>query len=369
MLQSARGQTTLADAVMTLLEVLDSETKLDGYSKVATELERKTREMMDRNQSAPALIALSSLARHANESNDYPAWQRLRAKAALEAIGIEHIVQFVGQIIRIATPQQAETATELLIFLGEAAAPMLTQLMAEPLLPGADTAVAEALVRLGDRAVPELCRTLSSTYSQVGQSIVRVLSRINTPKALEGLGKALVARDILVRLAAVQALGRTEPTAAARMLLPALNDHNISIRRAAIAALGDLRCADAVPELARMALIAPGPMSHDVGDQIEAVAALGKIGGGAAISALARVLKLRSWFRAARLDDIRCTAAASLKRIGTAECLDVIAGHTRDRRRAVRAACAAIFEEQQISLPAAHAASGPSSPPPTTVSG
>lgn len=353
MLQSARGQTTLGDTVATLLEILDKENKLDGYSKVATELERKTKELMDRNQRGPALHALAHFARHANEGNGYPAWQRLRARAALEAIGTGQILQFVGQVIRTAAPEQAETATELLIFLGEAAAPMLTQLMAEPLAPGADTAVAEALVRLGDTAVPELCRTLQTRYTQVGQAVVRVLSRIATPAALKGLGKALSARDMLVRLAAVQALGKTNSPEAAPALLPALTDHNPSIRRAAIAALGDLKSVEAVPELARLALRSLGLFARVAGDQLEAVCSLGKIGGGQAIQALSRTLKRRTLFAAARMDEIRLAAAAALKRIGTPECLDVLAGYTNDRRPAVRAACLQMFEELQAHRPKA----------------
>ena len=351
MLQSARGHTALADTVATLLEILDKETKLDGYSKVATELERKTHELMDRNQRAAALHALAALARHANETNDFPAWQRLRARAALQAIGTDAILSFVAQMIRTATPEQAETATQLLIFLGERAAPMLIQLMAEPLMPGADTAVAEALVRLGDLAVPELCRTLHSGYSQVGQAVVRVLSRIGTPAALEGLGKALQARDVLVRLAAVQALGKTNAPEAARLLLPGLTDHNPSIRRAAIAAIGDLRSTQAVPELSRLALAHPGLFARCVGDQFEAICSLGKIGGGQAIQTLSRVLKRRSLFGAAKTDEIRLAAAAALKRIGTPECLDVLAGHTKDKRPAVRSACLEMFEGLQTGQP------------------
>jgi HEAT repeat protein len=353
LLQSARGQTTLADAVTTLLEVLDKETKLDGYSKVATELERKTRELMDRNQRAAALCALASLARHANESGDYPAWQRLRARAALEAIGTDAILHFAGQMIRAATPDQAETATDLLVFLGEAAAPMLTQLIAEPLMPGADTAVMEALVRLRDQAVPELCRALHGGYTQTGQAVVRVLSRIATPRALEGLGKALGARDVLVRLTAVQALGKTNSPGAARLLLPGVTDHNPSIRRAAIAALGDLRSAEAVPELSRVATAGSAVLGRAVGDQLEAICALGKIAGGQAIQTLTRVLRRRPWFGAARADETRLAAAAALKRIGTPECLDVLASHIKDKRPAVRAACQEMFEEMQADRPRA----------------
>jgi hypothetical protein len=347
MLQSARGNTTLADAVATLLEILEKENKLDGYSKVATELERKTRELMDRGQRSGALAALANFARHADEANGYPAWQRLRARAALEAVGTDTILQFVGQVIRTATPEQAEAATELLIFLGGVAAPMLTQLMSEPLAAGADKAVEEALVKLGDTAVPELSRTLQSGYTQVGQAVVRVLSRIATSPALKGLSKALGARDVLVRLAAVQALGKTGSQEAAKLLLPGLGDHNPSIRRAAIAALGDLKCAEAVPELSRIALRSPGPFRQVSGDQFECICSLGKIGGGQAIQALSRALRQRALFGAAKLDEIRLAAAAALKRIGTAECLDVLAGHVNDRRPAVRSACVQMFEELQ----------------------
>lgn len=353
MLQSARGSTTLADAVAALLEILDKENKLDGYSKVATELERKTRELIDRGQRGPALHALAYFARHTNEANSYPAWQRLRAKAALEAIGSDAILKFVSQIIRSATPEQAETATELLIFLGEAAAPMLTQLMAEPLEPGAEASVAAALVRLGDMAVPELCRTLQSGYTQVGQAVVRVLSRIATPAALKGLGRALGTRDVLVRLAAVQALGKTSAPEAVEVLLSALSDGYPSIRRAAIAALGDLKNVDAVPHLARLALRAPGLFGRTPGDQVEAACSLGKIGGGQAIQTLAAALKMKSLFAAGKVDDIRLAAAAALKRIGTPECLDLLASHTNDRRPAVRAACLQMFEELQANQPKA----------------
>jgi HEAT repeat protein len=207
--------------------------------------------------------------------------------------------------------------------------------------------VEAALVRLGEVAVPELCRALNTGYMQVGQAVVRVLPRIGTPAALKGLGKALSARDALVRLAAVQALGKTDSSEAARLLLPALSDRNPSIKRAAIAALGDLKSVHAVPELARIALRSPGAFQRPVGDQLEAICALGKIGGGQAIQTLSQGLKRRGLFGAAKLDEIRLAAAAALKRIGTPECLDVLASHTNDRRPAVRSACLQMFDELQ----------------------
>jgi HEAT repeat protein len=344
--QSAKAQAIAADAAAVLLEVLDKEEKLDGYSKVATELERKAVWLMEHGHRAPALGILSTFAAHADDKKGYPAWQRLRAASALQAIGTGAVLQFAAQAVRTGSADQIQVAGDLLAHLGTDAVPTIVDLLGEPLPPGCDSVLAEVLVRMGNGPVPSLAKALQAGYSQAALAIVTVLARLGTGAALQALGRGLDSRDALVRLAVVQNLGKSSHEQAVPLLLPALEDGNASIRRAAIAALGELRSPAGVPALTRIATkwnlsvrLAP--------ERMEAMAALGKIGGGQAIEALGRVLKRRTLWQRKRNEEMRLCALNALKQIGTAECLDLLASFTRDKEPGLRSACLQVFEELQ----------------------
>jgi len=344
--QSAKPQAIASDAAAVMLEVLDKEEKLDGYSKVATELERKATWLMEHGHRAPALSILTAFATHADDQKGYPAWQRLRAASALQAIGSNTILEFASQVLRSAAPDQIQVAADLLAHLGSEAAPTIVELLGEPLPPGCEAALSEVLVGMANSAVAPMAKAVQAGYSQAALAIVKVLARIGTTDSLKALGKGLASRDALVRLAVVQNLGKSSHEQAVELLLPALEDSNASIRRAAIGALGELRNAAGVAPLTRIAT-KRSLSGRVVPERMEAMAALGKIGGGQAIEALGKVLKRRTLFQRKRNEEMRLCALNALRQIGTAECLDLLASFTRDKEPGLRTACLQVFEELQ----------------------
>lgn len=322
-----------ANVTWVLLELLEREQKLDLYSKIATELERLARELVEHDQVPPALALLGVLSTHAQESSGFPAWQRLRASGALQAIGGPAIMEFVCRVFRTGTPEQVKTAAEIVRSQGRQALVPLINLLAEPLSAAAENALMEVLVRFGSDAVTELARSLQSGYSQAGICIVKVLSEIGSDDALRALAKGLESRDVLVRLAVVQALGKKSSDFSATLLVPALRDANPSVRRAAANALGELRNPLAVPQLAKAATSFSWNYA-DAPERMEVLTALGKIGDDAAVAALAKVYTGRRLLGRRRYEELRQCAARALERVGSPEAISILAGRNGHRRPA-----------------------------------
>ena len=306
-----------------LLELLEREHKLDTYSKIATELERLAKLLIENGQDLPALHLLSTLTLHSQEASGHPAWQRLRSSGALQAIGNSLIIDFVCRVFRAGHADQVKIAAEIVRGQGRSAVPPLIGLLAEPLSAAAENAVMEVLVKLSNEAVPELARSLQSGYSQAGICVVKALSEIGTEEALRALGKGLQSKDVLVRLAVVQALGKRSGDFSVSLLVLALEDGNASVRRAAANALGELRSSLAVAALAKLAT-AFSWWGADLAERMEVITALGKVADDAAIAALGKVLRGRRLLGGSRQRQLRECARLVLQQIGTPSALQVL---------------------------------------------
>jgi len=296
-----------------LLELLEKEQKLETYSKLATELERLAKVLLEQGHCAPALHLLLVLTNHANEQMGYPAWQRLRAAGALQAIGPGTIMDFLCTVFKAGNREHVKAAAEIARGQGKQAVPSLIGLLAQPLASSVEHALVEVLVKCGNSAVPELAQCLQSRYSQAGMCIVTILSEIGTDDALKALAKGLESKDVLVRLAVVQSLGKKANDFAASLLIPALRDPNPAVRRAAANALGELRNPLAVPALARIVTAFSWNYS-DLAERLEAVMALGKIGDEQALAVLTRVVKAKRLLGRQRYAELRRSARACLER-------------------------------------------------------
>lgn len=207
---------------------------------------------------------------------------REAAVAALTAIG-EPAVEPLGACLRDENLTVQESAAAILASIGDAR--VMEALVSA--LASADWVVrmhvAKALGRIGEaRAIPALMPLLQDKVKAVREEASGALARLG-PAAIPVLVDALTHEEWLVRLHAVESLGKTKSPEAVEPLLRLLfNDRDSSLREDAVRALGDIGHERAVDFLLT-ALKEPGlrPL---------VVEALGKIGDRRAVPALVAVV-------------------------------------------------------------------------------
>lgn len=208
---------------------------------------------------------------------------REAAVAALTAIG-EPAIEPLGACLQDRNLTVQEYAAAILASIGDTR--VVDQLIAS--LPSADWIVrmhaVRALGRIGEaRAIPALMPLLQDKVKAVREEASGALARLG-PAAVPVLVEALIHQEWLVRLHAVESLGKTKSPEAVDPLLRLLfNDRDSSLREDAVRALGEIGDARAV-EFLLTALKEPGlrPLVVD---------ALGKIGDRRAVPALVAIVE------------------------------------------------------------------------------
>ena len=314
LMEGASGRAGCARAAAVLLEVARRETSPGGYSKLATELEEKARDFTE-SQPTLALQVVGMFSEHAADANQDLGWRRLRAKAALDAIGRKEIMKIAVGVLRHWSAEHGDTAANLLANLGEPGLSQLADLLMEGLPADSEEAACDAMVRAGRTAVEPLARALESGYASAGLPVVKALARIATPEALQALGRGLTSPDMLVRLGVVQCLGHSGREEAVPLAARALGDGNPSVRRAAITALGELKGQRSVELLSQIALM-KSLAAEAVAERKDAVSSLARIGTEEALQTIHAVMRRRSVFRRAAQRQIQDHAAAALNSLG-----------------------------------------------------
>ena len=201
-------------------------------------------------------------------------------------------------------------------------------------------AAVQALMAIGSPAVPTLGRCLNEGPLSVQEEAAKILAVIGDTRVAEPLVGALASSDWIVRMHAAKALGRLHHPAALPKLLPLLQDSVKAVREEATAtlvsfgdqavpmllqaladrawlvrlhaveALGRLRARDAVVPLVRILL-----HDRDAAVRADAAEALGEIGDPAAVDPLLAVLSDRP---------VRLAAVVALGNIRDGRCLPAL---------------------------------------------
>ena len=187
---------------------------------------------------------------------------------------------------------------EALVKIGEPAVPDLIDL-----LKLIKEAVAEALGKIGEPAVPYLIKALQDENFHVSSGAASALGKVGMP-AMPHLIKAIQDEYWLMRQGAVHALGEIGSREAVSHLMEALKDEDGRVCSAAASALKIIG-EPVVPDLVQALMDKDGSVRH------MAAVALGEIGPAAKISTLhlVRLLKDNPWY-------VQTVAAKALGRIG-----------------------------------------------------
>jgi HEAT repeat protein len=225
-----------------------------------------------------------------------------------------------------------------------------------------------ALTAIGEPSIPALGLCLSDPQLAVQEAASAVLASIADERVLAPLTAALINSDWIVRMHAAKALGRIQSSESVQPLLPLLQDKVKAVREeatAALAAIGDAAIPSlltalthvdwlvrlhAVEALGKMRLpAAVEPLlsllfnDHDAAIREDAVRALGLIGDGRAVDFLVTIMKEPG---------LRPLAVEALGRIGDRRAvpvlIKVVEGIDRPAESRVVAGCGDKWDEEMV---------------------
>jgi HEAT repeat protein len=235
-----------------------------------------------------------------------------------------------------------------------------------------------ALTAIGEHSVPVLGLCLSDPQLGVQEAASSVLASIADERVLAPLITSLVNRDWIVRMHAAKALGRIKDSSAIEPLIPLLQDKVKAVREeatVALAAIGDaalpsllealkhsewlvrLHAIEALGKMRSPAAVEPLLSAlfndHDQAVREDAVRALGQVGDGRAVEFLVTVMKEPG---------LRPLAVEALGHIGDPRAvpvlIQILQGVNRPEGSRVVAGCGDSWDEEMVTKGAAVRALG-----------
>lgn len=270
--------------------------------------------------------------------------RREHARQALSALTGEETVNFLADFLcsRGLDPKVRENLLRVLAFLRERATRHLMNRLADEDDAASRRTLAEALIRQGTTATHVLLEFLGDERWYVVRNTVAILGEIRDQKTAIYLTAHLQHPDMRVRREAIRALTRIGGASAIGILLQAVEGDDQDLRRQALLSLGAMKSPAAVPTLLKL-VMRHDPRFKHLEETKEAIKALGEIGSAEAIPALLAILRQRSFFRRAQLDEVRATAVLALGEIGSPDPLAALESAIDDRSKTVaRAAVQAV---------------------------
>jgi HEAT repeat protein len=197
--------------------------------------------------------------------------------------------------------------------------------------------------RLATGNPQEVLRLLRTHESEALPGIIELCGRLQLEPSAAGLGSVLEHDDPVLRLAAVDALGKVGTPGAMSQVERALGDKERSVRMAAVKLVADRGYKNAQRRVEEVVL-GRGIKNLDFGEKRAFFEAYGAVAGANGVKPMADMLLRRGLFRRGRNPEVRMCAALGLGRIGTPEAHDALKRVAKDRDRQVRNAVAAALK-------------------------
>lgn len=213
--------------------------------------------------------------------------------------------------------------------------------------------VAEALDRLVDQSPEHVTRLLVAEDPMLAAEAAEMVARLRIEGVTPALVRAAGRAEVAARRAAVAALGVLGGGRAAETVKEAMRDEEMLVRIAAVEALAELRPDDA--EQTILAVIQHRDFTgRDHVEQMAVLKALVGICGECAVAPLNQILNGRRWFGVRRPAPLRASAARSLALVGSPAAAAALARARRDRSPSVA---------QAVRLSLQHVEDGPGPEP------
>jgi HEAT repeat protein len=189
----------------------------------------------------------------------------------------------------------------------------------------------------------EVLRLLRSHESEALPGVIDLCGRLKLEPSVAGLGSVLEHGDPVIRLAAVEALGKVGTPGAMSQVERALGDEERTVRIAAVKLVADRGYKNAQRRVEEVVL-GRRVKNLDFGEKRAFFEAYGAVAGANGVKPLADMLVRRGLFGRSKNPEVRMCAALGLGRIGTPEARDALQRVAKDRDRQVRNAVAAALK-------------------------
>ncbi len=180
--------------------------------------------------------------------------------------------------------------------------------------------VIDALALLGEKDINALAKGLSDPRWYVVRNIIYIFRKIGDRRAVDFLIRAARHSDVRVRMEVIKAFGELGGQGVIQTIRDALDDPEQSVRTAAARALGQIK-SEAAKKIIMNRLTAKEFVDLDFNEKKEFFEVLSSWNESGVVEFLLRNLRVSSFFRKGRYDEIKACAAYSLGLMGCKEAL------------------------------------------------
>ena len=297
-----------------ILGMLKAETRENPFLQLAREVMDSAEELKRQGAFDALLPALGALLEIYNTGNR-TASQKEFIRYALEQIAGGSMTVYLLDKIEERAEENEIVLDGLCAAIGKSFAYPLIQRLCVVESLHARKAIALALTRVGEDALPALVSMLKDERWYVVRNMVTILGGISSPHSLKALQQAATHPETKVRKEVAKSLAKIASRDGENALVNMLADIDNEVVRQVIFSLGVLRSKSGVKPLLDI-LMASDAFLKELEIKKLAVAALGRIGDKQATEPLLNILATIGWLAPLRWMELKTAVAVALGQMG-----------------------------------------------------
>jgi len=313
----AEGQQDLQLSILgldILLGMLKAEKNDHQYLQLAREVIDAAEALKKQEAFESLLPALETLLdEYASELR--PVTQKEYVRYALEQIASGSMTTFLLDKIEERSAENEALLDRLCTTLGQTLAYPLIQRLCVVEALHARKAIAMALTRSGEAAIPALLAMLKDERWYVVRNMVTILGEIGSAEAVSALQMTARHPEPKVRKEVIKAFLKINTTAGENTLISLMNDDDGDVVKQAIHSLGAIRSRAGLRPLIDIVTTSDAFLK-ELSLKKHAILAIGRIGDRQATPILMDILETRGWLALGRWQELKITAATALGQLG-----------------------------------------------------
>jgi len=297
-----------------ILGMLKAETRENPFLQLAREVMESAEELKRQGAFDALLPVLGALLEIYNTENR-EASQKEFIRYALEQIASGSMTVYLLDKIEERAVENETVLDGLCAVIGKSFAYPLIQRLCVVESLHTRKAIALALTRSGEGALPALVSMLKDERWYVVRNMVTILGGIASPDSLKALQQTVTHPETKVRKETAKSLAKIASRAGENALVSMLADIDKEVVRQVIFSLGALRSRSAIKPLLDI-LMASDVFLKELEIKKLAVAALGRIGDKQATEPLLNILDTIGWLAPLRWMELKTAVAVALGQLG-----------------------------------------------------
>jgi len=297
-----------------LLGMLKAEKNDHQYLQLAREV-IDAAEALKKQEAFDSLLPAFETLLDEYASEARPVTQKEYVRYAVEQVAGGSMTTFILDKIEERSPENETLLDRICSSLGKTLAYPLIQRLCVVEALHARKAIAIALTRSGEAAIPALLPMLKDERWYVVRNMVTILGAIGSADAVNALQMTARHPEPKVRKEVIKAFLKINTTAGENTLISLLNDDDDDVVKQAIHSLGAIRSRTALRQLLDI-VTAPDAFLKELPLKKHAILALGRIGDRQATSTLLDILETRGWLALGRWQELKISAATALGQLG-----------------------------------------------------